>query len=110
MEHLLNVLVFSRIPTALRKHAADMIISMLQSNPDKRPSVGKLFSYEFIKSHFIPDSLPASCLTMAPRGDQVEGGSDRFISSHPRKALIELNESLSEYINYISLKLSHIII
>ncbi|XP_058455798.1 serine/threonine-protein kinase polo isoform X2 [Malaya genurostris] len=61
-----------RIPATLRSSAAEMICSMLQSDPIKRPSVGQLFDYDFISSCHIPASLPISCLTMAPRADQLE--------------------------------------
>lgn len=62
-----------RMPTNLRKTAADMIIAMLQSDPQKRPSIGSLLSYDYLKNGgFIPNSLPASCLTMAPRADQLD--------------------------------------
>lgn len=72
-----------RMPTNLRKTAADMIIAMLQSDPIKRPSVTKLLHYDYLKNGgYIPNSLPASCLTMAPRADQLDAG---------RKPLIEMN-------------------
>uniref|UniRef100_A0A1B0GLD3 polo kinase n=1 Tax=Lutzomyia longipalpis TaxID=7200 RepID=A0A1B0GLD3_LUTLO len=61
-----------RIPTALRSTAADMIVAMLQPHPSKRPSVNKLFGFEFLSGSAIPVSLPTSCLTMPPRADQLE--------------------------------------
>lgn len=61
-----------RLPPTLRKSAADMICAMLQSDPVKRPLINKLFEFEFLTTGHIPSSLPISCLTMAPRADQLE--------------------------------------
>lgn len=72
-----------RMPNNLRKTAADMIIAMLQSDPMRRPDIVKLSNFDFLRSGFIPNSLPASCLTMAPRADQLE--------NYGRKPLTEMN-------------------
>lgn len=62
-----------RMPTTLRKAAAEMIIAMLQSDPSKRPNIAKLLNFDYLKNGGnIPASLPASCLTMAPRADQID--------------------------------------
>ncbi|XP_055543960.1 serine/threonine-protein kinase polo [Wyeomyia smithii] len=76
-----------RLPATLRSSAAEMICSMLQSDPIKRPSVTQLFDFEFISCSHIPASLPISCLTMAPRADQLES-ADRA----GRKPLAEVND------------------
>lgn len=81
-----------RMPVSVRRSAADMIVAMLQSNPQKRPSVNKLYLYEFIKGHHIPSFLPSSCLTMAPRADEIEGG-ERDIGIN-RRPLLEINDNL----------------
>ncbi|XP_031787357.1 serine/threonine-protein kinase polo isoform X2 [Nasonia vitripennis] len=76
-----------KIPEDLKNTSAMyMISSMLQGNPAKRPSVGKLLRDPFFTSGFMPASLPASCLTMAPRLDMLE--------SFNRKPLSEMNNSL----------------
>ncbi|NP_001296511.1 serine/threonine-protein kinase polo [Bombyx mandarina] len=62
-----------RIPSSLRKPAASMIVLQLQSNPARRPSVDKLLQHEFFSSGILPAGLPVSCLTTAPRTDQLEG-------------------------------------
>lgn len=80
------------MPISVRRSAADMIVAMLQSNPQKRPSVKKLYLYDFIKNHHIPSFLPSSCLTMAPRADEIEGG-ERDIGIN-RKPLLEINDNL----------------
>ncbi|XP_061397586.1 serine/threonine-protein kinase polo-like [Musca vetustissima] len=56
-----------RVPSYLRKSAADMVISMLQSNPENRPKIGDLLHFEFLSSSPVPMFLPSFCLTMAPR-------------------------------------------
>ncbi|CAH2262155.1 serine/threonine-protein kinase polo [Pararge aegeria] len=62
-----------RIPSSLRKPAASMIVLQLQSVPAKRPPVDKLLQHEFFTSGIMPAALPLSCLTTAPRTDQLEG-------------------------------------
>ncbi|XP_049887138.1 serine/threonine-protein kinase polo isoform X2 [Pectinophora gossypiella] len=74
-----------RIPSSLRKPAASMIVLQLQSNPARRPSVDKLLQHEFFSSGIMPAALPLSCLTTAPRTDQLEG-----VSLH-RRPLNEVN-------------------
>ncbi|CAH0747163.1 unnamed protein product [Diatraea saccharalis] len=76
-----------RIPSSLRKPAASMIVLQLQSNPARRPSVDKLLQHEFFSSGILPAALPASCLTTAPRTDQLEG-----MSVH-RRPLNEVNSN-----------------
>lgn len=85
---------FTRIPQTLRKNAGDMIVAMLQSDPEQRPDVIRLLKFDFLTSHFIPDSLPSSCLTMAPRADQLEGGEHDVGAN--RKPLLELNDNLGK--------------
>ncbi|KAL0849934.1 hypothetical protein ABMA28_011859 [Loxostege sticticalis] len=74
-----------RIPSSLRKPAASMIVLQLQSNPARRPSVDKLLQHEFFSAGIMPAALPASCLTTAPRTDQLEG-----VALH-RRPLNEVN-------------------
>lgn len=75
-----------QLPNNMRKTAADMIIAMLQSNPDKRPTVGQLLTFEFLTHSHIPKSLPYSCLSTAPRAEQLE-----FLSKNARRPLMEVN-------------------
>lgn len=49
-----------------------MIMLMLQSDPSRRPKVQQLITQDFMVEGHLPNSLPVSCLTMAPRFDQVE--------------------------------------
>lgn len=60
-----------------------MIMLMLQSDPARRPKVQQLIQHDFMVNGYVPNSLPVSCLTMAPRFDQVE-------KSINRKPLIEV--------------------
>ncbi|KPJ13767.1 Serine/threonine-protein kinase polo [Papilio machaon] len=66
-----------RVPTTLRKPATSMIVLQLQANPALRPSVDKLLRHEFFSSGILPAALPLSCLTTAPRTDQLEGMMQR---------------------------------
>lgn len=75
-----------KLPTNLRKNAAEMIIAMLQSNPDKRPTVGQLFHFDFLTYAPVPKSLPYSCLTTAPRPELLE-----LNEKNSRRPLAEVN-------------------
>ena len=75
-----------RLPSNLRKTAAEMIIAMLQSNPDKRPTIGQLLAFEFLAQSYIPKSLPYSCLSTAPRAEQLE-----YLGKGARRPLSEVN-------------------
>ncbi|KAM7354973.1 serine/threonine-protein kinase polo [Cochliomyia hominivorax] len=77
-----------RVPSYLRKSAADMVIAMLQSNPENRPTIGDLLHFEFLSSSPVPTFLPSSCLTMAPRLELNETIDHE--AAH-RKPLTELN-------------------
>ncbi|XP_065359537.1 serine/threonine-protein kinase polo [Calliphora vicina] len=77
-----------RVPSYLRKSAADMVIAMLQSNPESRPTIGDLLHFEFLSSSPVPTFLPSSCLTMAPR---LELNETIDHEAAQRKPLSELN-------------------
>ncbi|XP_017081265.1 serine/threonine-protein kinase polo [Drosophila eugracilis] len=76
-----------RVPSYLRKPAADMVIAMLQPNPESRPTIGQLLNFDFLKGSKVPTFLPSSCLTMAPR----IGSNDTIEDSVHRKPLMEMN-------------------
>lgn len=75
-----------KLPTSLRKNAAEMIIAMLQGVPDKRPTVGQLLAFEFLNYAPVPKSLPYSCLTTAPRPELLE-----YNDKTGRRPLSEMN-------------------
>lgn len=70
-----------KINVSISDPARNMICQMIQSEPKYRPSVDQLLRHDFIISGFCPSSLPVSCLTMAPRFDNM-----------PRKPLLEINK------------------
>lgn len=74
------------MPKELRRNAGAMIIDMLKADPAQRPSITKLLTYDFLTQNFIPKSLPASCLTMAPRADQLV-----YSEKDLRRPLTEVN-------------------
>lgn len=81
-----------RLPSNLRKTAAEMIIAMLQSNPEKRPTIGQLLAFEFLATNYIPKSLPYSCLSTAPRAEQLE-----YYEKGMRRPLTEVNGMNGEF-------------
>lgn len=79
-----------RMPQTLPKWPAEMICTMLQSDPTKRPSVHDLLQHDFFK-HPIPKSLPVSCLTCEPRLDQLGCTESELKDGNDRRPLIEIN-------------------
>lgn len=47
--------------------ASDLIVNILQGNPDRRPKVNQILNHDFIKIGYIPRHLPVSALTMQPK-------------------------------------------
>lgn len=87
-----------RLPHSLRKPAADMIMAMLRSDPEKRPSVHDCAKYPFLTDYFIPKYLPVSCLTCEPRLDQLEGAEkDLRDMADRRRPLLEINGDAGKY-------------
>ncbi|KZC14453.1 Serine/threonine-protein kinase PLK1 [Dufourea novaeangliae] len=76
-----------KVPAHINTIAMNMITNMLQGNPSKRPSVGKLLKDPFFTCGYMPLSLPVSCLTMAPRLDMLE-------MHNQRKPLSEMNTNV----------------
>lgn len=58
-----------------------MILLMLQSEPSRRPTIHKLAQNDFLTKGKIPSALPITCLTMAPRFDNVEQQTSRKVLS-----------------------------
>ncbi|XP_076633083.1 serine/threonine-protein kinase polo [Colletes latitarsis] len=75
------------IPEHINPIAMNMISNMLQGNPSKRPTIGKLIKDRFFTCGYMPQSLPLSCLTMAPRLDMLE-------MHNQRKPLTEMNTNV----------------
>uniref|UniRef100_A0A1A9ZCY3 polo kinase n=1 Tax=Glossina pallidipes TaxID=7398 RepID=A0A1A9ZCY3_GLOPL len=78
-----------RVPSYLHKSTADMLVSMLQSNPSHRPTVDQVQHSEFLSSSPVPMFLPTSCLTMAPRLE-IKDTLEHEVPNQ-RKPLIEVN-------------------
>ncbi|XP_054271018.1 serine/threonine-protein kinase polo [Macrosteles quadrilineatus] len=81
-----------RLPSNIAKRPAGALINaMLQSEPDKRPTIKQILASEFMVEGFLPEQLPASCLTMAPRNDTLF----KNIDSPSRRPLKEFNNEHS---------------
>lgn len=68
----LMAFIFCSVSSTISNPAKKMIMIMLQPDPQKRPNIHQLLKDEFFYSGYMPTSLPASCLTMAPRFDQID--------------------------------------
>ncbi|KAI4464931.1 serine/threonine-protein kinase plk [Holotrichia oblita] len=66
-----------RLTSNISPSAKQMIMLMLQSDPARRPKVQQLAQQDFMVNGYVPNALPVSCLTMAPRFDQVEKSMNR---------------------------------
>ncbi|XP_065164493.1 serine/threonine-protein kinase polo isoform X2 [Atheta coriaria] len=71
-----------KISNNISENSKHLIMLMLQQEPYKRPKIRQIDAHDFFLG-YTPLSLPSSCLSMAPRFDQVE--------SLQRRPLIEVN-------------------
>lgn len=55
------------IPSNLSPPLSDFIESMLNADPNKRPTMTSILNDHYLTGSYIPRSLPTSCLTTAPR-------------------------------------------
>lgn len=58
------------VPSHIPHDAKQFIDKMLQSNPDKRPTMQQILDDPYLLRNYVPSRLPTSCLTTAPRFDQ----------------------------------------
>ncbi|EFO27896.1 PLK/PLK1 protein kinase [Loa loa] len=59
------------IPGRISDEAEQLIRRLLQTDPDKRPTIHEVSNYAFFKG-YTPSRLPTSCLTMAPKFANTE--------------------------------------
>ncbi|XP_013403756.1 serine/threonine-protein kinase PLK1 [Lingula anatina] len=64
--------------------AKSLVQKLLRNDPTDRPSMEIILQDDFFTTGFLPSRLPTSCLTMAPRFDQLS-------KLDARKPLVELN-------------------
>uniref|UniRef100_A0A8C3L3P1 Serine/threonine-protein kinase PLK n=2 Tax=Chrysolophus pictus TaxID=9089 RepID=A0A8C3L3P1_CHRPC len=76
------------IPKHINPVAANLIQKMLRSDPATRPTINELLNDEFFTSGYIPNRLPTSCLTVAPRFSIAPS----TLELNGRKPLMALNK------------------
>lgn len=59
------------LPPRLPEAAQEFIINCLKVNPKDRPTMMELLKFDFFNAGYLPSVLPQSCLTMAPRFNNV---------------------------------------
>ena len=57
------------IPSKIGPLARNLITKLLQNEPHKRPSVKEILQDDFMTMGYLPNRLPLSILSMAPRFD-----------------------------------------
>jgi polo-like kinase 1 len=55
----------------ISEHAKDLINSILQKDPAKRPSIKEIKEHNFFKAHNIPESLSITSLTTPPTDNDI---------------------------------------
>jgi len=85
-----------RVSSVLSSSAKDMIMLTLQGDPAKRPNIKQLLRHEFLCKGFCPASLPVSCLTMAPRFDNV----DMSARASPHRGVLTALPGNSKYLTH----------
>lgn len=65
------------IPPRIGRNASSLIMCLLAPDPARRPRIGEILTTPFFTEGFLPQRLPTSCLTMAPKFNvqAVSGGS-----------------------------------
>lgn len=57
------------VPSQVGPSARKLIGKLLQHDPERRPNVREILKDDFMTKGYLPQKLPVSCLTMAPRFD-----------------------------------------
>lgn len=56
-------------PDRMSPQARNLTQKLLQADPDERPSMTEVIAHEFFSTGILPQGLPTSCLSTAPRLD-----------------------------------------
>ena len=64
---------------------------MFQSDPAKRPTIDEMLRDDFMTVGYMPNQLPTSCLTMAPRFDTK---ANQSLIAGARGPLQEINKDV----------------
>ena len=67
--------------------ARNLITRLLQNEPAKRPSINEILLDDFMKTGYMPNRLPTSCLTMAPRFDTRTEVNNNIRAETTRKCM-----------------------
>ncbi|MBN3278428.1 PLK1 kinase, partial [Polyodon spathula] len=76
------------VPRHINPVAAALMKKMLQADPTTRPTIAELLNDEFFTTGYIPQHLPTTCLTVAPRFSIAPSSIDASL----RKPLTSLNK------------------
>lgn len=68
--------------------AAALMKKMLRADPTTRPTIAEVLTDEFFTAGYIPQHLPTTCLTVAPRFSIAPSSIDASL----RKPLTALNK------------------
>ncbi|CAL8071770.1 unnamed protein product [Orchesella dallaii] len=80
------------IPTSrISNSTRNLITRMLQVEPSLRPTAKQILAHDFLTQNFIPNSLPVSCLTTAPRFDRGNSRPAPPPGSSSKRPLVEHN-------------------
>ncbi|CAG8512264.1 1077_t:CDS:10 [Diversispora eburnea] len=67
-------------PTSVNNHvskeAKALIQSILNRNPNQRPTINEIFNHDFFKIGFTPQQIPTSALTVAPNFDNFYSNNE----------------------------------
>ncbi|KAK6476026.1 serine/threonine-protein kinase PLK1-like [Huso huso] len=77
------------VPRHINPVAAALMKKMLQADPTTRPTIAELLNDEFFTTGYIPQRLPTTCLTVAPRFSIAPSSIDASL----RKPLTALNKA-----------------
>ncbi|MGH0117023.1 UNVERIFIED_CONTAM: hypothetical protein FKN15_024968 [Acipenser sinensis] len=80
------------VPGDINPVAAALMKKMLRADPTTRPTIAEVLTDEFFTAGYIPQHLPTTCLTVAPRFSIAPSSIDASL----RKPLTALNKEEAE--------------
>jgi len=78
---------FSIPPNKVSVQAKNLINSLLQPDPNSRPTMAHILDDEFFTCGFCPTRLPTTCLSMPPRFDRDLPNSMHQSMNHPNQIM-----------------------
>ncbi|RHZ46545.1 hypothetical protein Glove_615g24 [Diversispora epigaea] len=89
------------VNNCVSKEAKALIQSILNRNPNQRPTINEIFNHDFFKTGFTPQQIPTSALTVAPNFDNFNNfdnfdNFDNFCTNNETTEISDNSNSRSQ--------------